>query len=97
MLSVGGLTLNSGSTLNYTLGTGAVASRSQLAAFVDYARAHKAVIIFDAAYSAFIRDPALPHSIYEVPGAKSCAIEINSFSKSAGFTGVRNAGPWQRI
>jgi LL-diaminopimelate aminotransferase len=69
--------------------TGAVASRSQLAAFVDYARAHKAVIIFDAAYSAFIRDPSLPHSIYEVPGAKSCAIEISSFSKSAGFTGVR--------
>ncbi len=57
--------------------------------FVEYARAHEAVILFDAAYSAFIRDPALPHSIYEVPGAKSCAIEINSFSKSAGFTGVR--------
>ena len=69
--------------------TGAVATRAQLAAFVAYARAHQAVIIFDAAYSAFIRDPDLPHSIYEVPGAETCAIEINSFSKSAGFTGVR--------
>jgi LL-diaminopimelate aminotransferase len=69
--------------------TGAVATKAQLATFVDYARRHKAVILFDAAYSAFIRDPALPRSIYEVPGAKACAIEINSFSKSAGFTGVR--------
>jgi len=69
--------------------TGAVATRAQLAAFVAYARAHQAVIIFDAAYSAFIRDPDLPHSIYEIPGAETCAIEINSFSKSAGFTGVR--------
>jgi len=69
--------------------TGAVATRDQLAAFVEYARAEKAVIIFDAAYSTFIREPGLPHSIYEVPGAKSCAIELNSFSKSAGFTGVR--------
>jgi LL-diaminopimelate aminotransferase len=69
--------------------TGAVATREQLARFVDYALAHRAVIIFDAAYSAFIRDPGLPHSIYEVPGAKRCAIEVQSFSKSAGFTGVR--------
>ena len=69
--------------------TGAVATRTQLEAFVAYARRQKAVIIFDAAYSAFIRDPDLPHSIYEVHGAKSCAIEINSFSKSAGFTGLR--------
>lgn len=69
--------------------TGAVATHAQLALFVEYARARKAVILFDAAYSAFIRDPSLPQSIYEVPGAKSCAIEINSFSKSAGFTGVR--------
>lgn len=69
--------------------TGAVATHAQLARFVEYARARKAVILFDAAYSAFIRDPSLPQSIYEVPGAKSCAIEINSFSKSAGFTGVR--------
>jgi len=69
--------------------TGAVATKTQLAAFVDYARENEAVILFDAAYSAFIRDPALPRSIYEVAGAKACAIEINSFSKSAGFTGVR--------
>ncbi len=69
--------------------TGAVATHDQLARFVEYARAREAVILFDAAYSAFIRDPSLPQSIYEVPGAKSCAIEINSFSKSAGFTGVR--------
>jgi LL-diaminopimelate aminotransferase len=69
--------------------TGAVATRAELAGFVDYARRQRAVILFDAAYSAFIRDPALPRSIYEVAGAKSCAIEINSFSKSAGFTGVR--------
>ena len=69
--------------------TGAVATREQLARFVAYARAHQAVIIFDAAYSAFIRDPQLPHSIYEVPGAERCAIEVQSFSKSAGFTGVR--------
>jgi LL-diaminopimelate aminotransferase len=69
--------------------TGAVATREQLQTFVDYARAQQAVIIFDAAYSAFIREPGLPHSIYEVPGARSCAIELNSFSKSAGFTGVR--------
>jgi len=69
--------------------TGAVATREQLARFVAYARAQQAVIIFDAAYSAFIRDPDLPHSIYEVPGAERCAIEVQSFSKSAGFTGVR--------
>jgi LL-diaminopimelate aminotransferase len=69
--------------------TGAVATRADLARFVDYARKERAVILFDAAYSAFIRDPELPRSIYEVEGAKSCAIEINSFSKSAGFTGVR--------
>jgi LL-diaminopimelate aminotransferase len=69
--------------------TGAVATHAQLKHFVEYARARKAVIIFDAAYSTFIRDPKLPQSIYEIPGAKGCAIEINSFSKSAGFTGVR--------
>jgi LL-diaminopimelate aminotransferase len=69
--------------------TGATATREQLQRFVDWARAEKAVILFDAAYSAFIRDPALPQSIYEIPGAKSCAIEMNSFSKMAGFTGVR--------
>ncbi len=69
--------------------TGAVATIHQLKEFVDYALEHKAVIIFDAAYAAFISDPRLPRSIYEVEGAKDCAIEINSFSKEAGFTGVR--------
>lgn len=69
--------------------TGAVATHEQLKGFVDYAREHEAVIIFDAAYAGFIADPALPRSIYEVEGAETCAIEINSFSKLAGFTGVR--------
>jgi len=69
--------------------TGAVATKDQLKVFVDYALQHKAVIIYDAAYAAFISDPNLPRSIYEVDGAKKCAIEINSFSKEAGFTGVR--------
>lgn len=69
--------------------TGAVATIQQLKAFVDYAIEHKAVIIFDAAYASFISDRRLPRSIYEVEGAKDCAIEINSFSKEAGFTGVR--------
>jgi LL-diaminopimelate aminotransferase len=69
--------------------TGAVATKTQLATFVKYAEQARAVILFDAAYSAFIRDPGLPRSIYEIPGAKRCAIEMNSFSKSAGFTGVR--------
>jgi len=69
--------------------TGAVATKEQLAKFVDYAKKNKAVIIFDSAYSQFIKDPELPRSIYEIPGARECAIEINSFSKSAGFTGVR--------
>lgn len=69
--------------------TGAVATHAQLKSFVDYARAHKAIIIFDAAYAEYIDDPTLPRTIYEVPGARECAIEINSFSKFAGFTGVR--------
>ncbi len=69
--------------------TGAVATHKQLTRFVEYARQMHSVIVFDAAYSAFISDPKLPRSIYEVPGADECAIEINSFSKSAGFTGVR--------
>ena len=69
--------------------TGAVARKNQLQRFVDFARRNKSLIIFDAAYSSFIRDKTLPKSIYEVDGAKECAIEINSFSKSAGFTGVR--------
>jgi len=69
--------------------TGAVATKKQLKAFVDYANKNNSVIIFDSAYSAYIQDKALPKSIYEIPGAKTCAIEINSFSKSTGFTGVR--------
>ena len=69
--------------------TGAVATKEQLSRFVDYARENRSVIIFDAAYHSFISDPALPRSIYEIEGAKECSIEINSFSKSSGFTGVR--------
>ncbi len=71
--------------------TGAVASRENLEAWVAWARGNDAVLIFDAAYDAFIRDDALPHSIYEIDGAKECAIEMRSFSKRAGFTGVRCA------
>ena len=71
--------------------TGTVLSRETLTKFVDYARECGAVILFDAAYSAYIRDDALVHSIYEIPGAKSCAVEFRSFSKTAGFTGVRCA------
>ena len=69
--------------------TGAVASHEQLAEYVEYARRHKAIIIYDAAYAEYISDPALPKTIYEIEGARECAIEINSFSKFAGFTGVR--------
>lgn len=69
--------------------TGAVATREQLTAWVEYARGHGAVIIFDAAYAEFISDPELPRSIYEIEGAKECAIELTSFSKFSGFTGVR--------
>ncbi|MBM3289818.1 MAG: LL-diaminopimelate aminotransferase, partial [Candidatus Hydrogenedentes bacterium] len=69
--------------------TGAVATKAQLEAFVDYARAHQAVIVFDSAYAAYISDPALPRSIFEIDGARECAIELSSFSKEAGFTGVR--------
>lgn len=68
---------------------GSVATRRQLQTFVDYARDNRGVIIFDAAYCAYISDPDLPHSIYEIDGAATCAIEINSFSKDTGFTGVR--------
>src|SRR6056297_1903714 len=69
--------------------TGAVATHEQLKRFVDYAREHKAVIIYDASYSEYIEDESLPKTIYEVDGADQCAIEINSLSKFAGFTGVR--------
>lgn len=71
--------------------TGAVASKAHLQAWVDYARAHGSIIFFDAAYEAFITDPAIPHSIYEIEGARDCAIEFRSFSKNAGFTGTRCA------
>lgn len=71
--------------------TGASIDRQQLARWVDYARRHQALILFDAAYEAFIRDDSLPHSIYEIPGAEEVAIEFRSFSKTAGFTGVRCA------
>ncbi|MDD3242443.1 MAG: LL-diaminopimelate aminotransferase [Eubacteriales bacterium] len=69
--------------------TGAVYDRAGLKAWVDYARARDAVILFDAAYECFVTRPELPHSIYEVEGARECAIEIGSFSKTAGFTGTR--------
>ena len=71
--------------------TGAVATKEQLKTFVDYANDHKAIIFYDSAYASFITDPELPRSIYEVDGAETCAIEFNSFSKTAGFTGVRLA------
>jgi LL-diaminopimelate aminotransferase len=71
--------------------TGMVATRDELTKWVNYARANDAIILFDAAYEAFITDPAIPHSIYEIPGARECAIEFRSFSKTAGFTGVRCA------
>jgi len=71
--------------------TGAVATREQLTAWVAYAKQNKAVILFDSAYEAYIRDPKIPHSIYEIEGARDVAIEFRSFSKTAGFTGVRCA------
>jgi len=69
--------------------TGAVATKEQLKHWVDYALTVGAVILYDAAYEAYISDPAIPHSIYEIPGALECAIEFRSLSKNAGFTGVR--------
>lgn len=71
--------------------TGAVATREQLAAWVAYAKRHGAVLLYDAAYESYIRDPRVPHSIYEVEGARDVAVEFRSFSKTAGFTGVRCA------
>ncbi len=71
--------------------TGAVATKKHLKAWVDYARANGSIIFFDAAYEAFITDPEIPHSIYEIEGARECAIEFRSFSKNAGFTGTRCA------
>jgi len=69
--------------------TGAVYNREQLTRGVAYARREHAVILFDAAYECFIRDPEIPHSIYQIEGAQECAIEVCSFSKIAGFTGTR--------
>jgi LL-diaminopimelate aminotransferase len=71
--------------------TGATATKEQLQAWVDYARANQSLILFDAAYEAYITDPSIPHSIYEIEGARECAIEFRSFSKNAGFTGTRCA------
>ena len=69
--------------------TGAVISRDRLEEWVRYAREHDSVILYDSAYETFIRDTSLPRSIYEINGAEECAIEFHSFSKTAGFTGVR--------
>lgn len=69
--------------------TGAVISRQGLKQWVDYALKNDTLILYDSAYEAFITDPVIPHSIYEIDGAKECAIEFRSFSKTAGFTGIR--------
>jgi len=71
--------------------TGTTLTREQLSVWVAYARENKSVILFDAAYEAFITEENVPHSIYEIPGAKEVAIEFRSFSKTAGFTGTRCA------
>ncbi|GAB4298368.1 MAG: LL-diaminopimelate aminotransferase [Oscillatoriaceae cyanobacterium] len=71
--------------------TGATATKAQLKAWVEYAKANGSIIFFDAAYEAYITNPELPHSIYEIEGARDCAIEFRSFSKNAGFTGTRCA------
>ena len=69
--------------------TGTVASKDYLKKWVDYANKHGSLILYDSAYEAFITDSAIPKSIYEIPGARTCAIELRSFSKTAGFTGLR--------
>ena len=69
--------------------TGTVAPKSYLKKWVDYANAHHSLILFDSAYEAFVTEPDIPRSIYEIEGAKTCAIELRSFSKTAGFTGLR--------
>jgi LL-diaminopimelate aminotransferase len=69
--------------------TGAVASPEQLSRWIDYAREHESLLLFDAAYEAYISEREIPHSIFEIPGARECAVELRSFSKSGGFTGVR--------
>lgn len=69
--------------------TGAAATKEQLKVWVDYANEHGSIILYDSAYEAYITEPGIPHSIFEVEGAKTCAIEFRSFSKTAGFTGTR--------
>ena len=69
--------------------TGAVMNKAQLQKWVDYANQHDSIILYDAAYEAYIAEPDVPHSIYECDGARDCAIEFRSFSKTAGFTGLR--------
>ncbi|MGZ5503055.1 MAG: LL-diaminopimelate aminotransferase [Chthoniobacterales bacterium] len=69
--------------------TGAVATHEELERWVAYARENKALLLYDAAYESYIRDPKIPHSIFEIPGAHDCAVEFRSFSKNGGFTGVR--------
>src|SRR6185437_7997658 len=69
--------------------TGAVAAREQLRRWVEYAKGHSTILLFDAAYEAYISNPQIPHSIFEIPGARECAVEFRSFSKNGGFTGVR--------
>ena len=71
--------------------TGAVATREQLEAWVAYAKANDAIILFDSAYEAFIQDDSIPRSIFEIEGARDCAMEFRSFSKNGGFTGIRCA------
>src|SRR5204862_8026110 len=68
--------------------TGAVATREQLAGWIDYAGQHDALILFDAAYEAYISDPKIPHSIFEIEGARECAVEFRCFYKIGGITGV---------
>jgi len=69
--------------------TGAVATRAQLEQLVDFATKNGSIVVYDAAYSSYIKDPSLPKTIFEIPGARQCCLETNSFSKVAGFTGVR--------
>ena len=71
--------------------TGAIATRGQLEAWVAYTLKHGSILLYDAAYEAYVSDPDIPHSIYEIPGARECAIEFRSFSKNGGFTGTRCA------
>jgi len=69
--------------------TGAVASREQLSRWIDFAQEHEALLLYDAAYEAYVSQPNIPRSIFEIPGARDCAVELRSFSKNGGFTGVR--------